>query len=124
VGDVKNIRPDQWFSTCDDQQTTFVDLSNLVDEPETFFSGQFVITPSGFGCRIKVTMVAFEVTTLGEVQGNEIGLEIINGSAVEWSIALRHGREKFGDWLLNRASRSCGRSAVENRERLAHAYEC
>ena len=46
-------------------------------------------------------MVAFEIAALGEVQRDEIGLEVVDGPAVVRAVALSEcGREELRDLLL------------------------
>jgi hypothetical protein len=65
-------------------------------------------------------MVTFEVATFGQVQGNQIGLEVIDGSAVVRSFALGCRREELSDLLLDGAERACQSGTVKDGKRFAH----
>ena len=82
AGNVEDVRPDQGFSPGDDQQAPFIDLGDLVDQPITFFRREFVGPPTGLGRGIQITVVTLQVAAFGEIQGEEVRLEIIDGPAV------------------------------------------
>ena len=84
----------QGFSPGDDQQAPFIDLGDLVDQSITFLRREFVGPPTGLGRGIKITVVTLQVAAFGEIQGEEVRLEIIDGPAVA---GTGPGRRKPGD---------------------------
>ena len=98
--DVENVRADQRLPAGDDQQTALVDLGDLVDQAVALFGRELVVAACGFGRRVQIAMVALEIAALGEVQRDEIGLEVVDGPAVVRPLALRTGREELRELLL------------------------
>jgi hypothetical protein len=80
--DVEDVRTDERFAARDHQEAAFVDLGNLIDEFVAFFGREFVVPAGGLRRRVEIAMVAFEIAALREVEGDEIGFEVVDGSAI------------------------------------------
>jgi hypothetical protein len=80
--DVKNVRADERFAARDHEEAALVDLGNLIDEFVTFFGREFVVSAGGLRRRVEIAMVALEIAALREVEGDEIGFEVVDGSAI------------------------------------------
>ncbi len=118
--DVEDVGADERFAARDHEETALVDLGNLIDEPVAFFGREFVVSAGGFRRRVEIAMVALEIAALREVQGDEIGLEVINRSAVVRRVS-RGGRSKeLRDLLLEGAERARQRRSIEDRKRFTH----
>jgi hypothetical protein len=103
---VEDVGTHERLPAGDYEQTTLVDLGDLIDEPEAFLRGEFVVSPAGFGRGVEVAMVALEIAAFGEIQRNKIGLEVVDGSAVIGGLAGPGGREKLRDLLLKYPERA------------------
>ena len=82
--DVEDVGTDERFAARDHEEAALVDLGNLIDELIAFFCREFVVPAGGLRRRIEIAMVALEIAPLREVQRDEIGFEIVDGSAVVW----------------------------------------
>ena len=118
--DIEDVRTDKRFTSRDHKETALIDLGNLIDELVALFGREFIIPAGGFRRRVEITMVAFKVAAFREVQGDEIGLEVINRSAVVrrrsrgwWSKELRY-------LLLDASERTRERQGIENWKRFTH----
>ena len=95
AGNVENIRTDKRLSAGNHQQAPFIHFGYLINEAEAFFRAEFIRPAAGLRRGVQITMIALEIASLGEVQGNKIGLEVIDGPA----IIRRCGRRGRGDEL-------------------------
>jgi hypothetical protein len=69
-------------------------------------------------------MVALEIAALREVQGDEIGFEVIDRSAVVRRRSRGWRSKELRYLLLNAPERARKRRGIENWKRFTHAYEC
>ncbi len=106
AGDVEDIGTHQRFSAGDDQQAALVDFGDLVDETKAFVGGELVVAPGRLGGGVEIAMVALEVAAFGQVEGDEIGLEVVDRAAVKRAFSDRLGGKELRDLLLDGAERS------------------
>ena len=104
---VENVGTDQRLPAGDDQQTALIDLGDLVDQAKALFGRELVVAACGFGGRVQIAVIAFQVAALGEVQRDEIGLEVVDGPAVVRTLALLgRWREELRELLRKGPQRS------------------
>ena len=118
--DIKDVGTDERFSARDHEETALVDLGNLIDELVALFGREFIVSAGRFRRRIEITMVTLEIAALREVQGDEIGFEVIDRSAIVrrrrcgwWTKELRY-------LLLDTSKSARKRWGIENWKRFTH----
>ena len=72
-------------------QTALIDLGDLIDQAEALFGREFIVAAGRLRGRIEVAMVALEITALGKIQRDKIGLEVVHGPSVIWTFGLGPG---------------------------------
>ena len=80
--DIEDVRTDERFAARDHEETALIDLGNLIDECIAFFGREFVVSAGGLRRRVEIAMVALKIAALCEVEGDEIGFEVVDGSAI------------------------------------------
>jgi hypothetical protein len=69
----------------------------LIDQTETFFGGQFIMSATHLcGC-VQVAMITFQIAATGEIKSDQIWFEIVDGSTITWRINTRTQRFKPSD---------------------------
>jgi hypothetical protein len=118
--DIEDIGADERFPTRDHEETALVDLGNLIDELVALFGREFIVPAGRFRRRVEITMVALEIAALREVQGDEIGFEVIDRSAIVRRRNRGWWTKELRDLLLDTSERARKRWGIENWKRFTH----
>ena len=122
-GNIEDVGADKWFAARDHEEAALVDLGNLIDEPVTFFRREFIVPAGGFRRRIEIAVVALEIAALREVQRDEIGLEVVDCSAIVRRSSHGWRGKELRDLLLDIAECARCRRGIENWKRFTHSLE-
>jgi hypothetical protein len=92
TSNVQYVGSHQRLTTRNNQQAPTINFGNLIDQTKAFFGRKFIMPATYLRRRVQVTMITFKITATGEIKGDEIRLEIINGPAITRCFAARSQR--------------------------------
>jgi hypothetical protein len=92
TSNIQYVGSHQRLSTRNNQQAPTINFGNLINQTKAFFGGEFIMPATHLRRRVQVTMITFKITAAGEIKGDKIRLEIINGPAITRCITARSHR--------------------------------